>query len=808
MLRNYLKTAWRNLWRGLVFNLMNIVGLSVAICCCILLFLTVYYEFSYDRFHKNIDDIYQVYFTSNKAAGTERSTSMPVGITPPLKASYPDIKYATRMNGSNATVRYGSKEVHRGVSFVDPDFLKMFTFPLISGDPNTALSGMNDAVITEYAAKTIFGSQNPLGKVISLKCNDTTRSFKITALAKDFPQNSSINFDILVRFENAPNYLHNLQQWDNHNCVVYLQINPNTTADALTGKLIKFTNRQFKQDIASLTRDGGHKDANGNVFTINLTPFANNHFNTDLSGLSGASISKLYVLSLLIIGAFILVIACINFINLSVARGLTRAREVGVRKTLGAGKWQLLTQFWLETLIVCLVALGLGIILSMGLLPLFKRSFRSNISFNMLLQPMPLLTGIGAFVLLTVISGFYPALLMVRYKTVQVLKGSVNAVKPGKIRNVLLVVQFTLSTLLIVCTIVTWQQITYLHTKPLGYNKTEVISIPVLDKGINGQQALNLFRNKLNAMPIVESVTGTYANFGFGVDGTGFTSIMGFSYKGHDISAHEQRVDYDFVKTMDIKMVDGRDFSHDYPTDSNAVVINEKLAALIGSKNVVGTFLPLHDNAKQSQIIGIVKDYNFQSLHEQVKPMLLVMDKNFTINYILVRVKPGNLVNHFDEIKKAWLQTFPSTQFNGSWLDDNTQRQYAAEQRLTVIFIESAIVAIVISCIGLLAISIMIMLQRTKEVGIRKILGANISSIVAMLSVDFLKLVFIAALISFPMAWWIMEKWLQGFPYRIFIHWWVFVIATVAALLIAFVTISFQAIKTATTNPVKSLRSE
>jgi putative ABC transport system permease protein len=480
---------------------------------------------------------------------------------------------------------------------------------------------------------------------------------------------------------------------------------------------------------------------------------------------------------------------------------------VGVRKTLGAAKWQLLAQFWVETIMVCFASTVIGLLLCTLLINQFKAIFKSKISLGMLLEPVHLAGIITLFLVVTAVAGFYPALMMVRYKTVAVLKGRISGGKPGKLRNTLLVIQFTLSTLLIICTIITWQQINYLSNKPLGYNKTEVLSIPV-GQAAKGSDALRLMRNELRNNNNVVSVSGAFMNMGRGNDGSSMRSVLGFIYHDREIRTHLQRVDYDYVKTLDIKLLDGREFDPNFGGDSTGLVINESMAHELGDKNLVGSTLPIIDGQPKAHIIGIVKNYNFQSLHDEIEPLTLTMLKDFEINYVFVKVKPSNLVGAFDGIKNSWHRLYPNAEFKASWLNENTERQYLSERRLSGIFISGAVLAIIISCIGLLAISIMMVVQRNKEIGIRKVLGANILGIVLMLSQDFMKLVLAAAILSFPVAWWVMNHWLQGFAYRVDIHWWVFALSTALALILAFVTVSFQSIKAAIANPVKSLRSE
>lgn len=807
MIKNYLKTAIRNLWKGRVFNGLNLLGLSVAIACCTLLFLTVYFELSFDKFNKNLPDIYQFYFTSNRSQKIEKNTSMPVPLAPAIKQDYQDVKRITRVANGGAQVIYKDKQVGENIHFVDEDFLKIFTYPILKGNAENPLKNLNDVVITQFAAKAIFGNEEAVGKTIELNYDGKPQSFVVTAVAKDFPDNSSISFDMLLRFEKAPGYSESLSEWNNQNHAVYIQLNHNTNVAGFEKRLQAFIPKHFSETVTNIKRDGAKPDADGHVFTLNIMPYSKNHVNDGSNGgLEGAPISASSLVSLLCIGVFILVIACINFVNLSVARSFTRAREVGVRKTLGASKMQLLGQFWVETIMVCLGALIIGLLIAYMALPGFKAAFKSNITMQMLLQPVQLLTMFGLFVFVTFIAGFYPALIMLRYKTVQVLKGTVNAVKPGKVRNTLLVVQFAISTLLIVCTLITWQQMDFVKNTPLGFNKTEVLSIPV-GRGNNGEKTLDLFRNVMNSDPSMVAMTGAYDNLGRGLDGAQRTSVSGFNYNGHELRTTIQKVDYDYLKTLDIKLIDGRDFSREMATDSNAVVVNEAMAKLINAKQTVGKALPM-DDKHPSRVIGVFKNYNFRSLHDEIQPLTLVMDKNFPINYIFVKVKAGSLVQGFNNISQKWKATFPTIEFKGSWINANTEKQYKKEQRLSTIFISSAIIAILISCIGLVAMSVMIMVQRTKEIGIRKVLGSSVSNIVLLLSADFIKLVLLAALISFPVGWYLMSNWLSDFAYHISIQWWIFALAGLMAVTIAFVTISFQSIRAALINPVKSLKSE
>ena len=820
MFKNNLKIAWRNLLKGKVFNLINIVGLSVAVAACVMLLLTVDFEFSFDQFNPNLKNIYQVYFTEHQTNSTSKDTPMPEPITPALKAEYPEVRLISRIGNGGALIRYKNKEIDRSVNFVDQDFAKIFAIKLLQGNLQTMLHDQHDVVINKPTAEAIFGRENPVGKTLALNFNGNGfENFTVSAVTQEMPQNSSLQFDVFVRFENYRDYQLNLDKWDRGNHSVYLQLKAGTNPADFERKLIPFANNHFKEKIENLKRDGAHADANGQVFTINLLSLSDIHFSTDIGGLDFRSISKSYILVLLAISVFILLIACINFINLNIARAFNRAREIGVRQTLGAGKLQLITQFCIETALICFIALVIGLAISSLLLPGFKLMFRSHIEIGTLLHPKEFLIATILFISITLISGFYPAWLMLRYKTVQVLKGKVNTSKPSQVRNILLVIQFSLSTLLIICTLITWKQLNYVQNTPLGFNRTEVISIPltadvmlagtdIKNGNVAGHQALALLRDKLSSRPEIVGITGSHNNLGLGSDGHRSSQSISFDYQGHDVSTNFQQIDYDYLKTLDIKLLQGREFSKSFSTDTNAILINEQMAKQLGSKNMLGQFLPVDGAEHPMQVIGIIKDYNFRSLHDRIEPLSLVLDVNKSIEYVFIRVKSQNLVQTFKQVKTVWKDLFPNADFKGSWLSENTERQYRSERSLSNMYISGAILAILISCIGLLAMAMITMVQRTKEIGIRKVLGSSISGIVIMVSKDFVKLVLLASVLAFPVAYWVMNNWLQSFAYRILISWWIFGLSSLIAIVIALATVSFQAVKAALANPVKSLRSE
>ncbi|WP_138989605.1 ABC transporter permease [Larkinella sp. C7] len=806
MLLNYTKIALRNLWKHKTFALVNVIGMSVAFASCLLLFLAAWSHLTFDNFHTNGKQLFMVY---EQSGPTNKSATMPAPLAPSLrKELLPEIAHITRVVDGGGAVRYGDQEFDKSVRFVDPDFFEMFSFPMRKGNSLTVLNSLSNIVISEKTAQSIFGSTDPIGKTLSLRLNETWKPFVVSGVVADAPTNSSLKFDLLARFEAYPEYQQNKDQWDNRFHSVFVQVDPKISEATFEQRLRPFVTKYLANSILNLKRDGGQPDENGDLTSLRLLPMTDMHFDTEVGGGNGSPVKRSYPILLLVVAGFIVLIACINFINLSTARSMTRSREVGMRKVLGALKQQLVFQFWGEAFILCLISLVLGGLLVTALVAELNSILRTKASLSSLADPTVIISMLTAFLVITFVAGGYPALFVARLNTTQILKGKVSLGKTGAVRNTLLIVQFAIATFLMACTLIAWQQVNFLRTMPLGFNENQVISIPI-GSSINGRQALNLFRDKLAQQPRVLSVTGAYKNFGRGLDGSSVTSIVGFDHKNRTIRSHWQPVDYDYLKTLDIKLLAGRDFSRQYATDTTtSVIINETMAKELGEKNPVGTLLNVNDGEPPLVVIGVVKDYHHESLKKTVQPNTLLMSHDWPIGYVLVKIAPDNVPATMAVLKKAWEEVSPKSEFEGSFLDENTDRQYQSEEQMAKLFITAAGVAIVLSCMGLFAIAIMIMAQRIKEIGVRKVLGASVTSIVILLSKDFLKLVLIGIVIASPLAWWLMSQWLQEYAFKIELAWWMFAVAGLLAILIAFATVSFQSIKAALTNPVSSLRSE
>ncbi|GAB4047733.1 FtsX-like permease family protein [Spirosoma litoris] len=809
MLLNYIKIALRTLWKSKGYAAINVVGLSVAFVVCIFLFLRSYLHMTYDNFHQDDDRIFQTYFFSNDPEKALRSGNMPLPLTPALKADYPELEAAARiLTGRKSLVEVKGKYFDKLVLQTDQDFLKIFSFPLIKGNREIALRNLSSVIISENMAKTAFGTEDPMGKTLQIGSESHKKQYIVTGIISDAPDNSSIQYDILVRIENSYSYQQDKDNWSAQSHTVFVKLPPHVDQATFETRLKPFAQKYFKGNLDELKKKGAKPDQHGDLFAVRLQNLSRVHFDRDIAGRGGTPIAIVY--TLMGIAFFILLIACINFINLSIARSFTRAREVGVRKALGALKNQLFVQIWGESTLICLVGFLVGVLLTYLLLPLFNATFDGRIKFEQMLQPGFIGVILIVFILVTFVAGGYPAWQMAKFNAVEVLKGKLSIKRPGAIRNSLIVTQFIMSSLLACCTIIASQQLNFLRTRPLGFQKEQVISIPVGNQ-VNGRQALGRLRNTLANDPSILSISGTGINLGRGKDRVSSRSSVGYTYKGRKVSSDLLLIDFDYLKTLKIKPIAGRDFNRTYATDSvKRVIITASMAKMMGESNPVGMLLgdDADSSSTKSQIIGVVPDFHLYSLADEAKPITMYLSNTEPIQYIFVRVTPQSLAGTMDKLKEVWKAVAPQSEFLGTFLDENVDAWYQNEEQLSRICSLASSIAILLSCLGLFAVAMMIIEQRTKEIGIRKVMGASIVSIIINLSQDFVKLVIIALVIALPVAWFLMKTWLNSYVEHIALSIWVFAGVGLAAILVALATVSFQTIKAALVNPVKSLRSE
>jgi putative ABC transport system permease protein len=805
MFRNYLKIALRNLWKNKAFSAINILGLAVGLATCLLILLYVVDELSYDRYNKKGDRIYRINSDIKFGGGDLHLTVASDPMGPVLKKDYPQVEEFTRIYASQGAklVKKGNEYINEpNVAHVDSTFFNVFTLPSIEGDTRTALNEPNTVVITESAAKKYFGTAHALGKVIEA---DKT-PYKVTAVIKDIPHNSHFNLDFLFSMDNVDygwgNFLSN-------NFQTYIVLKKGTDYKAFEKNfkavIAKYVLPQAKQLMQINSMEDFEKA--GNRLEYSLMPLKDIHLRSDrypeLS--TNGNIQYVYIFSA--VALFVMLIACINFMNLSTARSASRAKEVGIRKVLGTERKTLVTQFLVESTLTVFIAFFIAIGIASMVLPLFNDLAAKSLSIKNLLSSeiLPLLI-VFPFII-GALAGSYPALFLSRFQPVVVLKGNVNTgFKKSNLRSVLVVFQFATSIVLIISTIVVYRQLHYIQTKNLGFNKDQILII-------NGTYALgnnaDAFKNEVLNMPGVKM--GTFSSFlpvsSSRNDNTFSKDAVMDSKNGTDMQIWT--IDYDYLRTMGMQIIRGRNFSKEFGSDSTGMLINETAVKALGFDDPVGKKIyTFDDNLKTISytVVGVVKNFHFESLRQQIGPLCMVLGRN--IGLASFKVNAANIPTLLKSIESRWKSMAPGMPFSYQFMDDSFDNMYRAEQRVGTIAMIFSALAILIACLGLFGLAAFTAEQRTKEIGIRKVLGASVQGIVQLLSKDFIRLVVIAFVIATPLAWYFMNKWLQDFSYRVHINGWIFLLAGSIALLIALLTISFQAIKAALANPVKNLRTE
>ncbi|GAB2842407.1 ADOP family protein [Ferruginibacter profundus] len=813
MIKNYFKVAFRNLWKNKGYSAINIFGLAIGLATCLLITLYVTNELSYDKYLSNANRIYRINSDLRFGGGDLHMTQTSDMMGPLLKKDYPQVEEFTRVYTSEGSklIKKGSEFINEPhIAYADSTFFSVFALPAVEGDTKTALNEPNTVIVTASTAKKYFGTVNVLGKNIEVKNNSGTTPFKITAIINDIPKDSHFNFDFLLSMKNV-NY-----QWGqltSHNFHTYLLLKPGTDYKAFEKNLDQYTAKYVLPYVQQFIKVSSMDELkkSGNKLQYSLMPLTDIHLHSDYTFEITPSGNIQYVYIFSAVALFILLLACINFMNLSTARSANRAKEVGIRKVLGTERKTLIAQFLVESTVTAVIALVIAVAVAYFVLPLFNNIAAKSLSITDLLSAriLPFLVLLPFVV--GVLAGSYPALFLSGFKPIVVLKGNVNTgFKKSNLRNVLVVFQFATSIMLIICTIVVYKQLDYIQNKKLGFNKDQVLIIDgayALDKNVQA------FKNDVLAMQGVSS--GTLSSYlpvtnSSRSDNTYSKEAVMDTKNGIDMQTW--RIDYDYIKTMGMEIVQGRNFSKDFGSDSTALLITETTAKLLGYDNPVGKMIYAPSNKQGDnnlyprEIIGVVKDFHFESLRQKMGPLCMSLANSTGLASF--KINTANTKNLVAQIEAKWKTLAPGMPFSYRFLSDSFDDMYRSEQRAGSVAIVFAILAIVIACLGLFGLVTYMAEQRTKEIGIRKVLGASVGNVVTMLSKDFLILVGIAAILAFPVAWWAMHQWLLDFAYRIDISVWVFVFAAIAALLIALATVSFQAIKAALTNPVKSLRTE
>jgi len=808
MIKNYLKVALRNLWKSRGFTAINIVGLAAGLGVCLLIVLYVADELSYDKHYKYADRIYRldadIYLNNTQFT----SATSPKPMAPQLLKDFPQVIQMVRISYFNSPadimIRKGNTWVQdHHLAFADSTFFQVFTLPMITGDPNTALNEPKSIVIDQSAAKRYFNSTDVLGKTLEL---DDKTVCKVTGVMQDMPTQSSFHFSFIRPLHDS--WSGDDQQWINNAAQSFILVRPGTDRAKLQKDVDVTANTYVGRALESqLHLDAKSMKQQGSYFRYHLMPLADIHLHSNKSWEFEANGNSSYIYIFSFIAILILVIACVNFMNLSTARSANRAKEVGIRKVAGSTREDLIIQFLTESLLVTLFSMLLALGLALILLPMFNNLSGKELDATILFTPRFIAVLAALALLVGCVAGSYPAFYLSSFQPIRVLKGPVSTgFKTSWLRSSLVVFQFFISIGLIIGTLVIYRQLNYIRNREIGFDRDQVLVIH--NTGSLGD-AITTFRKELPQLSGVAGATlaSDLPTQGNGYNQTGWSRTASMDARSV-LVVTDLDIDENYVPTLGMKVVKGRNFSQKFPTDSSGILVNEAVVRLLGWKDPLTQKLYgfRGENVVPFHVVGILKDFNYNSMREKVGPVVLRLRDNR--NTMAVRLTPGDMYSKVRLIESKWKELFPGMPFSYTFMDNDFDKLYRAEARTGSVFITFAVFAILIACLGLFGLVTYAAEQRTREIGIRKVLGASTGGLMTLLSKDFLKLVLIASLIAFPIAWWAMNNWLESFAYRIGISWWIFIVAGGSAILIALVTVSIQTIRAAVANPVKSLRSE
>ena len=797
MFKNYFKIALRNLARNRVYSTINIMGLSLGLACAMLIILYTKDELSFDRFHANTENIYRI--TSNRVGPDGdikfRSTSSGIFQGPRFTANIPEIKSYVRMQGAQKDFKLGNEIVSRELFLVDPAFFSIFSFPLKAGDAKTALNDPQSIVISEKMAKEQFGNENAMGKIIEIKKGDAFEPYIVTGVAPESPQNSSIRFDILLPLVVTDKAQQDKDNWLNFHLNTFVLLSGKSDIAAVEKKMTGVFNREGGEALKEFAQAMDDKTS----FVQMLQPLRKLHLDTEYqanNGLKGAS-NPIYSYILSGIALFILLIACINFVNLTIARSLKRAKEIGIRKVVGGDRKQLIIQFLGESFLLCAVAFLLAILLVQLTLPTFNQLANKVLSLSYLLDARVVAGYIALFMITALMAGFYPALVLSGFKPVKVLYSRFNLSGKNYLQKSLVVLQFSLATLLIVATFAIYAQFDYLTSKELGYDDSNVVFIE--NRGMKHDKA-KLLKETLLSNPNILAV---------GLKNGGREGTMARVNDKTEMGFDFETIDAGYLPLLKVPIVKGRNFSPEIPGDSTkSMLVNEAFARKAGWKDPVGQVIDFYYKNEKFNVVGVVKDYHYRSLNEEIGAQVFTLQPKKDYGLAFIKIKPGSETASLQHIQAAFKKIFPLNPYIYKFKDLENRRAYEAEAKWKQMMLFGAILTIFISSIGLFGLSVLSAEKRTKEIGIRKVLGASVGGVVTTLSKDFLKLVTIAMFIAMPAAWYFASQWLENYAYRIDLSWPMFAIAGTLVIFIALATVSFQAVKAAMASPVKALRSE
>ncbi len=793
MLKHYFKITWRSLLKQKLYSFINIGGLAIGLACFILIFLYVYHERSYDQFYENSDQIYRVFqrMQGNEYKGTEFYGYTTVGLAPTLIKDFPEVISATTIRDQQALLSIEEDHFYENGLRVDSRFFEVFKHPLLLGNPKTALENAESIILTESLAKKMFGPRNPMGETLFFQ---NRKAFTVTGVMQDLPANSSLQFTFMTPMLSSSQYVRELKedQWNNNDYYTFFTLAPQANSQNLQGKFPAFLDKYMKKN-----EDFPFK------ISYLVQPLSELHFENKINFDIGSKGNARYTALLFLIAILILLLACVNYMNLAIARSIKRAGEVGLRKVIGAMRKQLIGQFLGESVLIAF----LGLLLAFGIIyflsPVFEYLLSKPINID-LFNNVLLIPGLLLLVIVVgILSGSYPAFLMSSLRPIQVLKGRTEGrFSDLKIQRFLLIGQYATAIILIISSLVIYLQFQFIQKKELGFNKEQIITIPVQDFKI--REKYSELKNEWERNPNILSVTAT-SELPINVT-SGTTLRQNNETLKEDLNIYRARVDEDYLDVFEIELIAGRDFSTEFKTDiQNARIINESAAKAFGWTPEEAVGKPLREISERT-IIGVVKDFHMHSMHTEIAPLMLMM-RNHYFEYMAVKVRPDNLKQTISMIEKGikGLSPYP---FEYSFLDEKYNQLYQEDLKIGELFGFFTILSILIASLGLFGLAAFVAKQKTKEIGIRKVLGASVQGIVGMLSADFLKMALLGYLMAIPIAWYVMDQWLNDFAYRINMEWWMFGLAGILALIIAFVTVSSQSLKAALSNPVEALKNE
>ena len=798
MFKNYFKTAFRNLRKHKLYSAINIFGLTVGLTTCLLIGVYINHELNYDKFNVNADRIVRATMEYKNSETVNKTATTGTKPGPQFKRTFPSIQEYARTFITHRVIKNGDKVFDEpDVLYADQPFFKMFSFPIIEGNVATALDAPDKIVVTKSMAKKYFGNDDPINKTLSIGDKD----FRVSAVCEDVPQNSQIKFDFATQFSNLNNVKD--ETWWTANWITYFLVKNKKDIQQLQQQIAAYMN------TPEVRAEAGLKGTD--YLTYHLESLTKVHLYSSLPGFEpNSSITYIYMLAL--IALLILIIACANYTNLATAQSAGRSGEIGMRKVMGASKRQVFFQFISESSVITFLAAALAFLLSVFLIPYFNNITGKHFTPDILMQPVPILALIIFTIAVSFFAGMYPALVLSGTQVMGVLKKGFSFTGGNNLlRKTLIVAQFGISIFLIIYTVIILQQMHFMQTKDLGYDKDHVVVLPI---GGEMMKQFETLKAAFAQIPGVEAITASYDTPENVQWGDGITAV---DEKGkHEISLNAMPVDLDFTKTMQMQILAGRDFlQSDFglmDTSNNGAnyqqpyIINETLAKKIGwtPHQAIGKTI---EKGVSGRVVGVVKDFNFRSLHDPIGPMLIFLNRDLSRVYLL-RVNGNNAKQTIAALETVWKQRVPERPFNYHFLDDDYNKLYLSEQKISELFGVAAALAIVLACLGLFGLAAFTTVQRTKEIGIRRVLGANISSITFLIAKSFLELIGIAIIIAVPLSWWAGNKWLQDFAYRIPVQSYIFIAVALATALIALCTVSYHSIKTSLMNPVKSLRSE